>query len=201
MPYKNTGEDIFTSKKKKEPFKLKIKGQSITFRLAKEGYFFEGLHFSKDSDGKFKVTHCPRVESNEYCETCDKFFKARDVKDEVGMRTFKPTINVFYMILDRADSTLKVLQTTAGKQKEIAGLIAEWDLAGKGISDFDLKLTRTEEAGANYYSLKQVDSSMSKPLTNDEKDELEKAKIISLADFMDGNDDLSSVLEGITDEI
>lgn len=179
-----TGEDIFTSKKKKEAFKLKVKGQSITFRLAKEGYYFEGLHFAKGDDGKFKVTHCPRVESDEFCETCDLFFKARDAKDEAAMRAYKATVNVFYMVLDRADSTLKVLQTTMGKQKEISQFIQDWKSAGKGISDFDLVLTRREEAG-NYYPLKQIDSSLSVPLSATELDELSRAGDMSLSDFIE----------------
>lgn len=183
-----TGEDIFTSKKKKEAFKLKTKGQSITFRLAKEGYYFEGLHFSKGDDGKFKVKHCPRVESNEYCETCDLFFKARDAKDEAGMRAYKATVNVFYMVLDRVDSTLKVLQTTMGVQKKLEGYVATWKEAGKSMTDFDLKLTRTEEAG-NYYTLTQIDSSISPKLTSIEQDELQKAEEMNLSDFIEDSED------------
>lgn len=183
-----TGEDIFTSKKKKEAFKLKTKGQSITFRLAKEGYYFEGLHFSKGDDGKFKVTHCPRVESQEHCDTCDLFFKAQSAKDETKMREYKAGVNIFYMVLDRSDSTLKVLQTTMGVQKKIKQLIAEWRAVGKNISDFDLKLTRTEEAG-NYYDLKQIDSSISPKLTAIEEDELQKAEEMNLTDFIEDSED------------
>lgn len=193
MPIKGINEDIFSnSQKKREALKLKAKGQSVTFRIVKDNYYFEGLHFSKGDDGKFKVSHCPRVETDEYCEECQLFFDAKKNNDEQGIREHKVTINVYYMILDRQDSTVKLLQVTSGTKKKIDQYLITWKQAGKTARDFDLKLTRTENPGADYYQLTQIDSSLSPKLTEAEAEAIVDAEDIDLASFMQGDsiDDL-----------
>lgn len=196
MPYKSMLDSIFEPMKKRDALKLARKGDQVVFRLAKSGFYFEGLHFLQGEDKKYSVTHCARVETGEYCELCEKFFEAKNAGDESGQKAYKSTINVFYIILDRKDSTTKVLQTTQGVKRKIDFFIGQWKEAGKDISDFDLKLTRTEIPGS-YYDLSAIDSALSVPLSDTEKEELLKAKEASLQSLMDGEDkiELSEIEE------
>ena len=197
MISKNLNEEIFASSSKREPLKLKSKNQSVTFRIASPKYLYEGLHFEPQEGGKFKVSHCPRVESNEFCLSCDMFFKAKEDKDENGMKAWKATVNVYYMVLDRSDSSLKLLQTTIGTKKKIDQYLVSWKQANKNYDDFDLKLTRTENPGADYYNLVQVDSSISPKLTEDETRLLKDAKDMDLLSFATNTDKIEVGMEAL----
>lgn len=165
-------------------FRVKEKGDTITFRIAQEPVY-TGQHFFRNGDG-WDVPECPRINGGGDCEHCEKFFeakalekKAKEAKDSEAekeassiARHFSPSVTYYFPVLNRLTEEFVVLQTTEGVRNKINELF----LAGTKVMERDLTLTNTGKEKKDKYAVAVVDSSDSKEFTDKEKEEFEKAK-------------------------
>ena len=160
---------------------LKGKDEKIHFRIVGNDYQYDAKHFSQDETGKWTITYCPRVMNDLECGYCEKFFdlkkKAREEEDKKKKdallqqaRPFGPTIRFYYPIIDRETETARVFKATLSTRIKFE---EEHD-NGIDITDYDYIVTRTEKPGSDYYHLSRLDSKQTKPLTDKEKNEVEK---------------------------
>jgi hypothetical protein len=165
--------------------RMKQAGDKITFRIAQEPVF-EGKHFMQAEDGSWTVTSCPRINDNDQCDLCDKFFsikadekKAKEIKDEASAkllgkeaRKYAPSTAYYFAILNRDTGKMGVLQTTMGVKNEMD------KKAGDGVKVFDRDWVLRNTGSSSpkdLYSLTPVDSSETKKIEGDEIVEFEKA--------------------------
>ena len=185
--------------------RVKEKGDSVTFRIG-QNPVFTGKHFQQTSEG-WDVTNCPRINENETCELCEKFFmiksdqkKAKGIGDKdseelLGKEARKYAVSVIYYfpILNRDTESFAILQTTEGVRNKIN----EQFIAGVKIFERDLTLVNTGSSSPkDRYALAVVDSSDSKPLTDKEKEVLKKASAYdttTINDGVGGTDEISDM--------
>jgi len=193
MPTANFGENITFSTSKFT--KLKSKGDKIQFRIIKAP-FYDGKHFLKDENGNWDIHSCPRINERQDCPYCENFFKAlkKAKKDELDKKEadkltnpWKASISYYYPVINRETGNFEVFQTTSGVRNQIE---TEISLNAKTLKR-DLVVLRTEVPG-NYYSLSIVDSSESKPLTEDEEAKFKIGKETNLSDYICGTEDEDS---------
>lgn len=160
---------------------LKGKGEKIQFRLIAPP-FYDGKHFQKDGD-KWKVTMCPKIMSESECDSCEEYYKLyREAKNEEDKnkkeellkkaRYYKAKVTFYYPILDRSDETAKILKTTLSVRLKID----DRTNMGFDVRKNDWILMRTEKPGADFYALEPVDSTLSKPLTEKEQEQIKLAQ-------------------------
>lgn len=179
MPRATHEEDVTYGS---NPFRrLKSKGESITFRIVGKP-FYDGQHWSQDEDGDWESTECPRIMRKEECQLCQqamelrrqaKAEKDKEKKKELDKKVREKSvrINWYYPIIDRDTHAAAILQTTIGVRNKLR---QEFDNE-INILEYDYVLTRTEKPGSDYYSLVRKDSKECKPLTKEEKGEIEHA--------------------------
>lgn len=183
--------------------RVKQKGDSITFRLG-QNPVYTGKHFATDEAGKWVVTECPRINLDEKCDTCEKYFEImKDVKvaKEAGDKTkeealrkearpLNVSIMFYFPILNRDTEEFGILQTTFGVRNEINKKYED----GVKIFDRDMILRNTgSESPRDRYSLTVVDSSDSKELTEKEKEALTKARDFDTSTINDGQSNSDEV--------
>ena len=201
-PYSEFGEKIISSQTLY--ISLKGKGDKVKFRILGKPYY-NGKHFTKDGD-KWIVTPCPRINSKEDCDLCEKYFKTmaeanKNKKDkelfEAGKKEankYKNTISVYFPIINRDLEQFQIFQTKVGIKNKIDAEI----LLGTPILERDFIVMRTEVPGSDYYTLSRVDSADSKDFTDKEKSEVKKFKEMDLEAVINGvKDDESPISEDI----
>lgn len=172
---------------------LKNKGDKVQFRIGQEPVH-TGKHFAQTATG-WDVTECPRIMSNEDCETCIQYFKiraqmkkllaGRKEKDLEGAerkehtvldnesRKFAVAIQWHFPIIDRDDGKFKILQTTNGVRNKFNALFEQ----GVDVMDTEWVLSNTGSASpAERYLLSAVDSKKVKEFTPEEEAEWAKAQ-------------------------
>jgi hypothetical protein len=203
MPVAGIGQSINLGGKS-QFIRLKKKGDKIQFRLA-NGAVYEGKHFSEEN-GEFTTTFCPRVmtQGQEKCATCEMYFdlrnKAKEEKDEnkkkalqtEASKKYGVKISFYFPVVDRTDGKAKVLQTSLSVRTKLESMVE----SGVNILDADFVLLRTENAGADYYSLVRLDSKDTKPLSKEENEEFEKAKVIDIEGMLGHKTNKSSMQTG-----
>jgi hypothetical protein len=177
-------------------FRVKEKGDSITFRIAKSPVFI-GKHFIQNDTG-WDVIECQRISGGGECEWCELFFAAKaeekeakasgDVEREKGAkseaRKYSPATIFYFSVLNRDTEEMVILQTTSGVRNEINKQYEN----GVKLFERDLILRNTgSESPKDRYSLSVVDSSESKPLSEKETESLQKAKDFNLTTLESGN--------------
>jgi hypothetical protein len=200
MPYLNFGEELSFSKN--TFIKLSGKNDQLHFRLLGTAYY-EGKHFIKKADGKWEVLPCQRINTKQGCEYCKLYFEhleeALKVKDTSKKEyealkkeadKYKAAISIYYPVLNRKTETFQIFETKMGIRKKIEAELA----AGIPVLERDFIVTRTENPGADYYTLTRLDSADTQPLTDKEKEEIEKAKTTDLESLIMGSKDEESEL-------
>jgi hypothetical protein len=193
--------------------RMKNAGDKVQFRIAQEPVF-EGKHFMKTESG-WDVTGCPRINENDSCELCDKFFsikadekKAKEIKDDASAkllgneaRKYAVAIAYYFPILNRDTGKMTILQTTAGVKNEMD------KKAGDGVKVFerDWVLRNTgSESPKDRYSLTVVDSAETKKIEGDEMAEFAKALNFDVLKINSGNTAPDTIAEtaeeALTDE-
>lgn len=188
---------------------LEGKGQTIQFRLASGQMAYDAKHFMKTEDGKWEVTACKRILNEEECELCNRFFEEKQIvadyvneQKETGLaidkiratdeykeldkkaRKYEPKIEFYYLIINREEQMLQVLQTTIGVRLKIDEKAKQLKGLGGDIMDYDFILTRTEIPGSGYYQLDQVESKLTAELTESELASIEEAKGYDLSGML-----------------
>lgn len=175
--------------------RMKNKGDKIIFRIA-QNPVFEGKHFMQ-TDEKWDVHPCSRINENQECDLCELFFAAKQeakdaslVKDkekaeacEKEARKYRVAVIFYFSILNRDTEEAVILQTTEGVRNQIN---AQFE-AGVKVFDRDLVLKNTgSESPKDRYVIAVVDSSESKKLTTKEKKALKEAKEHDMNTINDG---------------
>lgn len=175
---------------------LKSKGESATVRFATAEFYYDGKHFNKDeTTGKWVVTSCPRINEEAPCDMCDRFFElkkmAKDAKKAGSAeneekfnnqaRPFGAKMSFYYPVVDRETGTAKIFKTSLSVRLKLEDFLK----AGVKILERDFTITRTERAGADYYTVIAVDSLDSKPFTEKENEQMAKAKAFVLTDIIE----------------
>lgn len=191
--------------------RVKAKGDAIKFRLGGNPVY-TGKHFIQTDTG-WDVNDCPRVNENEKCELCEKFFsikvdekKAKEIGDETSAKTLgkearKYAVAVMYyfpILLRKTTMTdwedrvgkFVILQTTEGIRNKIN---EKYDAEVKIFQrDFVLKNTGSE-IPKDLYAFDVVDSADTPELTADEKVELKKAQEFDMTTINDGGNNTDEV--------
>jgi len=174
--------------------KVKQKGDKVQFRIAQNPSYI-GKHFIQKEDG-WDVPGCPRINSQEECEMCELYFKgmaeAKKYKEndekkykelEKEVRKYKCSITFYFPVLNRDVEAFAILQTTQGVRNKINEVFE----SGVDIFKKDFVLRNTgSESPRDIYSVVVVDSADTKPFTDKEKEEFEKAKAFDMETLNDG---------------
>lgn len=180
--------------------RLKEKNDFVQFRIAQDPVY-DGKHFQQVINAEtgglgWDVSDCLRINEGLECELCSKFFEINDLikkfkeaekagdehpevkKMKTEARKYSASIQFYFPILDRGDGSFKILQTTNGVRNK---LNAQYE-NGIDVKAKEWVLKNTGSTNPNEkYSLSLVDSADVKPLTEDEKEEWEKAKSYDLS--------------------
>lgn len=193
--------------------RVKNQGDTIKFRIANNPVY-TGKHFLKNDDGSFaSPIDCPRINSGEKCELCEKFFsikadqkKAKEIGDAANEKLFgnearKYSVAVMYYfpvllrkttMADWQDKVGKfvILQTTEGIRNRIN---EQYEAEVKIFQrDFVLKNTGSD-IPKDYYAFSVVDSADTEELTPSEKEELKKAQEFDMSTINDGGNNADEV--------
>lgn len=200
MPHADFGETL--SFNSSLWVQLKAKGDSVHFRLIGKP-FYDGVHLFKSSGGWLRED-CPRINSGSKCSKCEIFFEKKALEKaetdpikkkslEEDARVYQAKITFYYPILNRRDHKFQVLKTTMGVRTKIENDAA----AGVKIMERDFVLTRTENAGSDYYSLTRLDSADTLPISDVEREQIEKGKSTNIESLVTGSqpDDGTAVAE------
>lgn len=174
--------------------KVKQKGDKVQFRIAQNPSYI-GKHFIQKEDG-WDVPGCPRINSQEECEMCELYFKgmaeAKKYKEndekkykelEKEVRKYKCSITFYFPVLNRDTEAFAILQTTQGVRNKINEIFE----SGVDIFKKDFILRNTgSDSPRDLYSVVAIDSADTKPLTDKEKQEFEKAKTFDMETLHDG---------------
>lgn len=192
MPEGNIGEP--NNLDRKQFLELKSKDETVRIRFASPKYVYEGLHFlSQAGSDKKTVSHCPRINNDEPCVHCNKYFElsraARNIEKEAdrkkaledAKKAYGVSLIFYYKVLNRTTGLAAILKTKLTVRIQLE----EYAAKGIDVGTVDFDLTRTEKPGI-YYELDRVDSAEIKKLTKDEQDELTKAGQIDLAQIING---------------
>lgn len=192
MPQANFGEK--TNADRRGGFiKLKDKGETFRIRFIRPDFFYDGKHFTELADHKWDIQGCPRINEDNYCDTCEKaqeiLSTLNGVKDENERKAikekakpFQPSISFYYPVIDRADETAKILQVSMGIRIKLEERLKK----GEEVLKYDYDITRTEKPGSEYYTLERVDSAETKELTEREKVEVADAIKWDLSKMVEG---------------
>jgi hypothetical protein len=191
MPYIDFGEELPTQGSKF--LKLKSKGDKVQIRLLDRPFYY-GQHFLKDEAGNWNVVPCSRINEGSECEYCGQYFsiiaKAKKTDDPKQIeeakkkaRAFQVSTQFYYPVLNRDTGRFQIFQTT----KSVRDKIETEAKMGVEVLKTDFIILRAETSPQNYYGVTKVDSSQIKPLSKEEKEEIEKAKTIDLEDLIAGS--------------
>jgi hypothetical protein len=191
MPYIDFGSELPSTGSKF--LKLKSKGDKVQIRLLDRPFYY-GQHFLKDEAGKWNVVPCPRINDQDECEYCEKFFSiiAKAKKDgdpkeieeaKKEARAFQPSTQFYYPVLNRDTGKFQIFQTT----KSVRDKIETEAKMGVKVLETDFIVLRAETSPQNYYGVTKVDSSEVKALSTEEKDEIKKSKQTDLESIVAGN--------------
>lgn len=180
---------------KKLYFQLTGKGEKVTLRFGNLDYHYEGQHFlSQAGSDKKTVTPCQRINNKLDCQYCNKYFDlmraAKDIADEKDRKTaeeaagkaWKVALSFYYPALNRATKSACIFQTKLSVRLALEQEIAE----GVDVLKYDWVITRTQDPGKSYYTVKRVDSSETKKLDKDETGELLLAQAMNVSDIISG---------------
>lgn len=192
MPNAPFGQSLPIDRNSNIFISLKSKKEKITIRIIGGGHY-NGKHFTQEGEG-WSVVDCPRIMFEAPCDTCDKFFElskrlkekkeqgadSKEIKRFEGeIRKVKPKITFFYPILNRDEVKAQIFKTSLSVRLKLEAFHND----GVNIAESDFIITRTEIPGSDYYSVTRKDSKDTLPLTDAEKQELNKAKSWNLEEM------------------
>lgn len=197
MPSARMGEA--TNLDRQQFFQLKGKGEKATLRFASLDYHYDGQHFiAQEGSDRKMVTPCPRINNQGDCMYCNKYFElsraAKEIENEVkrkeafdaARQAYGVALTFYYPVLNRTTKAATIFKTKLSIRKKLETEVEE----GVDVLKFDWVVTRTENPGSEYYTLKRVDSAEMQKLDADEKAELEKAKALDLDHILNGTSDI-----------
>ena len=185
MPYLDFGENLPSEGSKFT--RLKNTGDRLLFRIVGK-VFAEGNHFFNDGS-QWDIVPCPRINDQEPCEHCKKFFKAmkaipktedkdeyRKLRDEAkkSVPGCEPSVSYNFPVINRDTGEFTIFQATTGIRNKVE---AEFALGTK-IFSVDFIAMNTGKKGKDRYALTRVDSADTKDLT--------PAEIKIAEDYADG---------------
>jgi hypothetical protein len=190
MPYIDFGDELPSTGS--QFLKLKSKGDKAHIRLLDRPFYY-GQHFLKDDAGEWDVVPCPRINEQEECQYCEQYFsiiaKAKKTKDEEIVkqakkeaRPFQSSMQFYYPVINRELEKFQIFQTT----KSVRDKIETEATMGTKVLETDFIVLRVETSPQNYYGVTKLDSSEVKPLTDQEKEEIKKAKETDLEQIVAG---------------
>jgi len=143
---------------------LNKQGDAITFRLAGEP-FFEFIHWMDGPDGNKERTPCVRLNNPDEgldCPLCDAGDRAKS--------------KFYYPILNRDTGRAAIFRTSASVHIAIDSEFRD----GIDVFKYDYRVTRIGGEDPNkYYRVTRLPEP--KPLSKDEEEQLEEAKLIDVA--------------------
>lgn len=152
--------------------KLKSKGEKIKFRIAATPQY-ETKHFIGDNNivtcGKFNTD-----DKKATCKYCDQYEAMVSAGDKDGAKQIAPVSSFYYPILNLDTNEAEIFQFNA---KSIHYTIKGYSDEGVNVFECDWSIERTEEKG-NYYKVLRLSD---KPLTKEQKEVYEKAKLLKLS--------------------
>lgn len=166
----------------------------ITVRFVRGDYYYDGKHFQQDEEtGKWVVTPCRRINEDQQCDICERYFeivrqkKEAKTDDEKAIidkkaKPFKPTISFYYPVIDRETQKGAILKVTLSTRLKLEEKIEQ----GLDVLKYDWIYARTERPGNDYYTIERVDSAETKELTDFEKKEIERLKEFDISEYVDG---------------
>lgn len=189
--------------------RVKGKGDQIKFRIGQPPVY-TGKHFAtvtgEDGRSTWDVTSCPRINNNEECPTCEKFFalkaeakKAKDAGDAKASdklnndaRSYQVAVQFYFPVLNRDTQEFGILQTTQGVRNKIN----EHHESGVNVLEKDWVLRNTGSASPkDLYSIVAMDSKDTAPLTPKEDEEYLKAVAFDLNSINEGGNTSDEGLE------
>lgn len=188
MPTFNFGDKLAMDRKNLF-IQLKSKDERFHLRFIGGGSY-DGKHFIQNGD-KWDITYCPRIMDDLHCEHCEVAFsiqkQIKELKETDGneqdikklekeLRPHKVKITFYYPVIDRDKEQLHVLKTSLSVRLALEDEIKN----GIDVTKYDYYLTRTEKPGSEYYKLTRIDSSETKPLTEEEEKELKQVQTMDL---------------------
>ena len=191
MPKLNFGEKA-SFDGRSSYLELSSKGDKVHVRFL-DSPVYDGKHFIKDGE-KWIVSYCPRIMANDKCAYCEKFFKAKAEKKELGdpktysadakkkadeldkvARRYNAAITFYYPVIDREKEEARILKAGLSIRTELDNQVA----AGIDVLKYDFIITRLKgkitDPGKDWYSFVRVDSAESKEFTDKELEETAKA--------------------------
>lgn len=167
---------------------LKAKGDKILIRLADKpiAYFVHWV------DGKTQP--CEDAAACEICKKLNALPEEEQKKQEVSKQRRRQTF--IWPAIDRADGEAKVYKAGISVFLEIAKIAKnpKWGGPDKDATKFDIEIERTEASLQNFYSVIPDPTSLSVPLTSEEKNKVHK-----LATLIDSIAILAVQSEEVTD--
>ena len=193
MPNAKIGDKINVDRT--EFLELKSKGDKVKIRIANSDYYYEGKHFMQKKNGDWVVSLCPRVNLEQECVYCEEYFELRDqlkdakensdskLEDELDKKARKVKANLafYYPALDRDSGLATIFKTSLMIRLGLEEAVDD----GVDILGVDFIVKRTEKPGS-YYTLSRVDSADTPILTQEEEEELEKARNIDVGKIIGG---------------
>lgn len=158
--------------------RLKSAGDKIIFRLLGKPVL-EGSHFFS-KDGKWDIKPCLRINKDQHCEYCEKFFAAvkemphiddqQKYKKEIEelkkrMPGFEASISYNFPVINRETQEMVIFQTTPGLRNKID---SEAAILEEKIFNYDFVAKNTGKALKEKYALSRVDSADTTELTEKE---------------------------------
>ena len=175
MPQANFDRNINLPTGGGKYFRLKAKGDKIKFLIAQAPHY-ETKHWISDNESVM----CDKYNGQDKgvkCENCEKYADlialAGEDKDKVKIANqLKPQVTFFYPVLNLNTNEPVIFQTAQSVHWTIVGYAED----GVDVFNCAWAVERTEEPG-KYYEVRRLDAVK---LTAEQKDALEKAKLIVL---------------------
>lgn len=153
---------------------LKEKGQQVQIRLVSQPVYVKRYWITNPS-GKKEVVVVPKNGPDPY-----------GGEDVPVKERLEPDFRFGWVVIDREDESVKLFQGSKSVAFKIKNISEMRDKAGNVIwgnpTGYDLLVTRTEQQGANYYTVDPLPHTR-KPLTEEEKELVKEAGIDPLKEM------------------
>jgi hypothetical protein len=171
MPQAQFGKSLNLPANESKFVQLKHKGEKILFRIAGTPHY-QTKHWLNDNT----TVLCTKYNSDDNkaeCKYCDQYVKLYDAGKKEEARKIAPVTQFYYPIVNMQTNEPQIFQFTA---KSIHYTINKYAEQGVDVMACTWSIERTEEK-KNYYPVLRLDE---KPLTKEQKEAYEKAKLFKL---------------------
>lgn len=207
--------------------RLTTKDQQFQIRFIRSDYYYDGKHFEQTVGG-WNVTDCPRINDENHCTICEKYFEltepVKELKKEIkdlkanasedhpdiaklekqiekifkAAEPYKVKITFYYAVLERGERASHKARIFQTSMK-IRKDIEQLQKMNQPILGRDFIVCRTQTPG-NYYTLTAIDSKDTPELTEDETKEMNKAAQWVMSDMVNGKQGSGNLAQNPFDE-